>query len=206
MNILLTLNINKYDYLQFITDVDDNNFIDLNNTFMSAWLKQRDSMICINTISVGFELDKYAYHMQQCLDNQISIQKELGKDIDLGLLWNENWQKISLAEDAGKPLENWDWIADNTIFLQCKTNSNNSCNTFLYNDEQGNIIFEISAAYPWFFEDAPSPELNISYDDWLPKYKILYKTTISRKVAQQWVKQFNELYEKLDANMICCKK
>ena len=206
MNILLTLNINKHDYLQFITDVDDNNFIDLNNTFMSTWLKQRDSMICINTISVGFELDKYAYHIQQCLDNQISIPKELCKNIDLGLLWNEHNQKIILAEEAGNQFKSWKWIASETVFLESNANGKHSCMTFIYNDEQGNIIMETSSTYPWFFEDAPSPKLNISYNDWLPQYKILYKTTISRKVAQKWVKQLNELYEKLDANMKCCKK
>ena len=109
--------------------------------------------------------------------------------------------KISLAEETGKPLKNWKWLAGKTVFLQCKANGDNNCNTFLYNDDNGNIIFEISAAYPWFFKDAPSPELNISYDDWLPKYKIIYKTTISREIAQQWFIKLNDLYTKLEDNM-----
>ena len=40
MNILLNLKINQRDCLQFITDIEDNDFINLNNTFISVWLKQ----------------------------------------------------------------------------------------------------------------------------------------------------------------------
>ena len=169
------------------------------------WLKQEDVMLCLQRISVGFELDDFMQHVQQCLDNQINVSKKLGEKIDLGLLWNEHWQKIALAEDAGAPLKSWRWIAMETIFLQCNVNGDLSCNTFLYNDAQDNIILETAAAYPWFFKNAPSPELNISYDDWRPTHKILYKTVIPRKVAQKWIKQLNKLYAKLDANMMSCK-
>ena len=206
MNILLILNIDKNDSLEFATKVTDNNFIDLNNTFISVWLTRSKKKLCLRKISVGFDLGDLIDNINQCLNNKKRIPKELGKNADLGLLWNNHIQKIILAEEAGKPFNSLDWAGISLFFLDNKCAGFKNCNTFLYNDEQGNIIFETSAAYPWFFEDAPSPKLNISYNDWLPQYKILYKTTISREVAQEWIKQLNELYEKLDANMNCCKK
>ena len=204
MNNLLNLNIDQAACLQFLTEVKDNEFVDL-DTFISVWLKQGDARLCLQRVSVGFDLDDFAEHLQQCLDNKIGVPKELDNKVDLGFLWNEHIQKIILAEEAGKPLKSWDWIAGHTVFLQCRANGDKSCNTFLYNDHQGNIILQISAAYPWFFKDAPSSELNISYDDWLPKHKILYKIIIPRKVAQKWVKQLIQLHATLDARMTCCK-
>ena len=93
MNILLTLNINNANYLQFITDIEDNYFINLSKTSISVWLKQSDAMLCINAISNGFDLYYYAEHVEQCLNNKKSIPKELGKNIYLGFLWNKHWQK-----------------------------------------------------------------------------------------------------------------
>ena len=43
-------------------------------------------------------------------------------------------------------------------------------------------------------------------DDWLPKYKIMYKTIISKEIAQEWFIQLNDLYTKLEANMPSSKK
>ena len=206
MNILLNLKINQRDCLQFITDIEDNDFINLNNTFISVWLKQSKKKLCICKVSVGFELYDFAERIQKCLNNQIGTPTTFGKNVDLGLLWNEHWQKLSLAEKTGNTFKSWDWLADNTIFLQSSANGKHSCNTFLYNDDNGNIIFETSAAYPWFFKNAQSPELNISYDNWLPKYKILYKTIISRKIAQEWFIKLNDLYTKLESNMPSSKK
>ena len=205
MNKLLTLNINQMTCLQFLTEVEDTTCSDLCNTDFSVWLKGKcDLELCLRPRDIGFDLYYYADHIQQCLYNK-KAPKGLEVPFDLGLLWNEHTQNIILAEEAGHPFKSWKWAGSGLLFLENKSQGMNNCMTFLYNDDQCNIILQISAAYPWFFKDAPSPELNISYKDWLPAYKILYKTIIPRKIAQKWVKQLNKLYATLDARMTCCK-
>ena len=148
MNILLILNINQNDRLEFATEVEDNDFIDLNNTFISVWLKGNGLELRLRPKAVGFDLYDYADHIQQCLDNKKSIPKELEKTVNLGLLWSEHTQKCILAEEAGKQLANWDWAGIELFFLENQSENINNCMTFLYNDEQGNIILETSSTYP----------------------------------------------------------
>ena len=89
------------------------------------------------------------------------------------------------------------------LFLGNDSDEFNSCTTFLYNDEQGNVVLEVSSTYPWFFgEDVP----DISYDDWLPEYKILYKTIISKDVIQKWIKQMTAFRDMLEEKTTCCKE
>ena len=202
MNQSLNLKINTIDSLLIATKSDDYDFIiDLNNAVFVAYLQHQNNKIKIHRFAVGYDLYYFSEHIQKCIEGKINIPIGLDRNIDLGLLWNEHWQKISLAEDSGHPLPTWKWVASDTVFFQNKSDGDFSNNTFLYNDQQGNIILQVSLAYPWFFTDAPSNELNISYYDWLLKYKIVYKSMIPREIAQQWVLQLNELYAQLDKNM-----
>ena len=205
MNILLNLNINDSDCLQLVSEFENNDFINLCNTSISVWLKYSDTIICVHAMAVGFDLYYLADHINQCLNNKKNIPKNFGNNIDLGLLWNKHIQKIILAEESGKQFKNLEWEGTKLFFLENQCEGLKNCMTFLYNDNHGNIIFETSYSYPWFLEDAQSTEFKISYDDWLPKYKVLYKTMITNEIAQQWIKQLNELYAKLDSNMTCCK-
>ena len=155
---------------------------------------------------VGYDLYYFTEHIQDCINNKRKVPKTLGKNVDLGLLYNEHSQKIILADKEGKPLKSWRWPGDKLLFFGIGRDRFNSSMTFLYNDDQGNIVLEISLEYPWFLGEDPPADLYISYDDWLPEYKILYREIISKDVAQEWVRQLNRLYEKLEANMSFEKK
>jgi len=200
MNTLLVLNIDQSVDLQVLTEVEDNSFINLYNTYLSVHLRRGDELKCLSASGVGYDLYYIAERVESCLNLQRYIPAILGHNVDIGLLWHQHWQKIALAEDAGRPLPSWDWPGMELYFLQNKGSGFDSCLTWLYNDEHGQIVMQVSNAYPWFFKDAPSADLNISYDDWLPQYKILYKTIIPRDVAQEWVKGLHGLYARLELN------
>jgi|GEM_PF-1354302 len=200
MNTLLVLNIDQNVDLQVLTEVEDNSFINLYNAYLSVHLHSGDELKCLDKSGVGYDLYYIAERVEGCLNLQRYIPSTLGKNVDIGLLWHQHWQKIALAEDAGSPLSTWKWPGMELSFFENKGSGFDSCMTWLYNDEHGQIVMQVSNAYPWFFKDAPSDDVNISYDDWLPQYKILYKTIIPRDVAQEWVKGFHDLYARLEFN------
>lgn len=200
MNILLSLTLNQNVCLQVITDVEDNSFINLYNTYMSVHLNYKNELRCLGKKKVGYDLYYIAERIEGCLNLQRYIPSVLGQNVDLGLLWHQHWQKIAIAEDSGNPLPSWKWPGMELYFLENKGSGFDSCITWLYNDDKGQIVMQVNNIYPWFFEEASSPDLAISYDDWLPQYKILYKTVISKDVAQKWVKDLHGLYSMLELN------
>lgn len=66
-------------------------------------------------------------------------------------------------------------------------------NSWLYNDEKGNIIFEITPFYPWHGEKKKLNPDFITYKQFMKTYKPILKTTISKKNLKQWIKQARAL-------------
>lgn len=54
--------------------------------------------------------------------------------------------------------------------------------SWLYNDNDGSIIFEITPHYKFFFTDAFDPE---AYAKWIKTYKPYYQTTLPHQTAQE---------------------
>lgn len=205
MNKVLTLQINQNDDVYFVT-VADLQDIEVFYTIFKAYLNTDNKLIKIHRFSTGRDFYDFICSLEEALNNERKISKELGKNVNLGLLWNEHTQKIILAEEAGKPLKSWDWSGDDLLFLGNKADEFSSCITFLYNDEQGNIVLEVSSTYPWFFGEDPPEDLYVSYDDWLPEYKILYKTIISKDTVQKWIKEMIAFRDMLEEKITCCKE
>lgn len=72
--------------------------------------------------------------------------------------------------------------------------------TWVYNDEQGNIFFELSPAYPWFFSEPQEGETFLKYSEWLKDYKPYVVRQISREVVEGWVQQLEEVLKIIEAN------
>ncbi|MBP9765345.1 hypothetical protein KBD08_03335 [Candidatus Babeliales bacterium] len=76
--------------------------------------------------------------------------------------------------------------------------------SFLYNDEQGNIIFEITPQYPWNDkneEDINHPDF-ISYSQFLKNYHPTIIRTIDPKYLHQWIEQTHILEPLFEKNEI----
>lgn len=201
MNKILDLNINDQCLLEIVTELDDLEYVsNLYNTLFKIYLQTQRGRDLVMRSCVGYDLHYIAERIEGCLQLQRYIPSILGHNMDLGLLWHQHWQKVAIAEDSGNPLSSWKWPGMELYLVENKGSGFDSCITWLYNDENGQIIMQVNNIYPWFFKDAPSPDLDISYDDWLPQYKILYKTIIPKNVAKQWVKDLHGLYSMLELN------
>jgi len=66
-------------------------------------------------------------------------------------------------------------------------------NSWLYNDKDGKIIFEITPFYPWHGETKKTCPEKISYKKWIKDYKPTLKIIIPKKNIKKWINQAKEL-------------
>ena len=66
-------------------------------------------------------------------------------------------------------------------------------NGWLYNDKDGNVIFEITPFYPWHGETKKSHPDFITYKKFMKDYKPILKTIVSKEKLKQWIIQAQEL-------------
>ena len=157
--------------------------------YVSIYFHYDNQRILVRRYIIGVELEHILQELKSVSSGQRQIPQEC-KETDLGILWNKHWQSVALSQLKKQQLFTWDWLGSNLLFLQCYSNKNLSNNTFLYQDEYGNNVLQISSCYPYFFVD---DNATITYDQWLPSYKILYKKTIDMRVIEKWSIQLQEL-------------
>ena len=73
--------------------------------------------------------------------------------------------------------------------------------SWLYNDQEGNIVFEITPFYSWFNVTKKTHPDKISYKKWIENYKPIIKTIIPKENIKQWIKQAEELAEIYKLNL-----
>lgn len=132
--------------------------------------------------------------IKKSLYNVLPLHESITQDI--GFLWNQ-------------------WLNEDAINLVYITDHNNdtywvgqkyelACHEYIswiYNDEQGNIIFEITPAYPLGCIDQEN-ELEVkNYQNWMKSYEPLVITIISEETALQWLKQAEAILEEISKNM-----
>lgn len=83
------------------------------------------------------------------------------------------------------------WIGSQYLLFSAYGNVNQ--NSWLYNDNDGNIVFELTPIYPWFYSDPGPGETFIKYSDWMKQYQPLLKRIIPKEVAQEWLVKLQEL-------------
>lgn len=157
--------------------------------YISIYFNYDNQTILVRRCIVGVELEHLQRELEDLYAGYRCIPQEVS-GIDLGLLWNMHWQSIALSESKKQPVSSWDWPGTDLLFLQSNSNEALSNNTFLYQDESGNYILQISSCYPHFFVGNSS---SLEYDQWLPSYKILYRKKIAPSVIKQWIMQLEEL-------------
>jgi hypothetical protein len=75
--------------------------------------------------------------------------------------------------------------------------------TWLYNDDFGNIILEVTPSY---YSLNKRRQNKISFEKWMKKYKPILKRTISKEIAQQWLLQMEDLLAIINQNIARMQK
>lgn len=65
--------------------------------------------------------------------------------------------------------------------------------SWLYNDKDGNIFFEITPFYPWNDPDLRKDPRRVTYKKFMKDYKPVLETIIPKESIQQWIDQGKQL-------------
>lgn len=135
------------------------------------------SSFCYTIVESGF--------IQELIDGKLILDCNVIND--LGFDWNQYFEGIIKDTDIDTYL--------------CWSNSHKQIrpyyNSWMYNDADGNIIFEITPFYPFHNETKKSHPDFITYKQFMKDYKPTVKTIISKENLKQWIEQAKELKKTL---------
>jgi hypothetical protein len=143
--------------------------------------------------SIKDVLTTLCFTLQKCLHNMLSLDNSINQDI--GLMWNN-----FLHEDGEFVYEGQFWIGLKYSVWQAPSNVHPCLATWLYNDQQGNIIIEITENYFWHYTEPDGDARYISYQQFIQQYQPLLKHTLQHNVAEQWLQQAKSWLNMLEEN------
>jgi hypothetical protein len=131
--------------------------------------------------------------LTKALKNKLRLHRSITNDI--GYLYNEELQdKPGLFYKTSKEGRKF-WIGESYSLW------NSSLDSWLYNDKDGNIIFEITPTYPSYYTEPETSTDYISYEEWIKSYKPFLIRKIPVEVARQWLDQANAILKKIEENV-----
>lgn len=152
----------------------------------------------LNTDLLREAMSMFAIFLERALANQLPLHESIKQDI--GFLWNEE-----LQEKPGLVYEKFNdrnyWVGQSHLLWDTPSTVKPETTTWLYNDNNGSIVLEITPTYPWHFVKPKKREIKIPYEEWMSGYKPFIVRTIPREVAEQWLKQAQELVIILEDKM-----
>jgi hypothetical protein len=132
--------------------------------------------------------------LELAIKDELNLDKSMTEDI--GYWWNQHLQgKDSLSDSLVN--ESISSAALRTLLWSAARRSS----TWLYNRD-GKIFLEITPTYPWHFDndEAESNKRYILYDEFIKNYKPYVIRELSKKTAQRWLKQAQELIQIIESN------
>ena len=150
--------------------------------------KGKHKLIIYENDNAVYGINELNRHLKYCLSNKLEIHPSINNDI--GYYWNEYLYKKS----NNLKVEVKEWKVTNYLVWQIYSTS-----TWLYNDDN-KIIFKVTPAYKWHFQDPDKNEKFISYKEFIKNYEPLATFELSKKIAQQWLNKTQQLISIMEKN------
>lgn len=136
-------------------------------------------------IRFGYEQVNYIYggfgrmdFVKNLIENKMILDKKITPD--LGFEWNQFYQGLIKDTDI---LEKYHFVSNAHKQIRPYYNS------WFYNDEDGNIVFEITPFYPFHYETKKSHPDFITYKQFMKSYKPIVKIIIPKERFIEWNEQ-----------------
>lgn len=139
-----------------------------------------------------YRINLFVTLLTKALKNELKLHQSIKEDI--GYLANEDLQnKPNIVRKETKSIASW--VGDD-YFLW----SGDNVSTWLYNDKNGNVVFEITPNYKYHFCNLEETLGFIPYEVWAKKYKPCLVRIIPKDIAQQWLDQAQNVITQINEN------
>jgi len=201
MNILIC----KLSNAEYIKIINENNvdFSQLDyccDEVIGFFVNQENQQICIGEKLAGNFFEKFINRIKSAIHNQLPLHESITQN--LGFMWNEDCQNDtkSPSERSIEISNRYEIILNYNIWFTY-ISKNPMFSTWLYNDKNGNIIFEVTKDYPWsFFPDEPENHDFVTYEEFMKDYQSTIQRVIPREIAIEWLDQAMKAYRCLFDN------
>jgi hypothetical protein len=137
--------------------------------------------------------------LKKALKNELQVHESIV--VDIGLIWNKELHgDLGLIYEKNKEQQQF-WVGLRNLLWCTPGNIKPSLATWLYNDKDGNIIFEVTPTYYWnFIDPLPDEQDYIIYEEFIKNYKSLLIEKISKETAEEWILKIDELMKIIQSN------
>ena len=161
-------------------------------------LSQFNQEYTLSNEPVRCAMEDLTKFLKQALNNELQLHESITQNI--GYLCNEYWQEKEGFVIDHLTNETSIWVGYRYRLWE-GNNNNVSTNSWIYNDNNGAIILEITPSYPYTFcEPAEEPDY-IPYDEWIKTYKPYLIKTLSIETAQKWLEQSKYITKVIQTNV-----
>lgn len=170
------------------------NTIDYCCSEMQAYFLNEQQLLCIGQDTAGGFFESFITKLKTAIDRNLQLHESLTQN--LGFMYNEKRQgKQGFFMIKASDNKSIYWVGANYKIWSTYTTTKPILSTWLYNDYEGNIIFEITKNYKWSaYPDEPEDPNFVTYDEFMKDYKPLIHRVIPRDVAIQWLEQAMKIY------------
>ncbi|MBI2352853.1 hypothetical protein HYV11_01250 [Candidatus Dependentiae bacterium] len=144
---------------------------------------------------------EFVYQFERLLPLALKHQLKLDASIkkSFGFYWNEIFADrrsfVNLAYRYTDDNKTLNWIGTKYILSETLDSVSPSITTWLYNNEDGDIILEVTEMFTWSEQEVASSEEMDRYFEFLKNFKPILKQVIPKKVAEQWLRKAKKWYK-----------
>ena len=173
-------------------------------------MSYQNQKICIAERIAADFFESFINSVHKSLNCALTLDKSINQN--LGFMYNEYCQEkkgfVMVSTDDHSSMY---WIGLNYNIWSTYNTTKPMLTIWLYNDQNNNIIFEITPLYRWSFKpDEPENPDFITYEEFMKDYQPVIRRVVPRDVAIDWLDQAMQVYRSLfkteEDFIIACKK
>jgi len=151
--------------------------------------------------SIGEFFEHFITKLKKCLNFELQLHESLVQN--LGFMVNEHscknaHSKCDFVMTTSASGENTYWIGYKYEVWTTYAYADPYVYTWMYNDKNGNIIFEVTPFYKWSMQEREPEDLDfITYEEFMKNYKPLIHRVIPRDIAIEWLNESMKIYRSL---------
>lgn len=196
---LLKFFIDQQEYFEIVLDCPKNIIHSCNFSLLSLMIDNRSVIIGKSIIDDYVQVLKK--QLLLALANKLQLDASIQQDI--GLYWNQELNEEDPSSILNYGINGNSWVG-NKYFLWGTDSSKKyeQFGTWLYNNAQGDIIFEVTPVYPETFIDPMNIDEIQDYEQWMQnEYKPFLVRIIPKNIAMQWLEQIELILQKIRLNV-----